>query len=288
MVAALPVQALAGVAPAGRRRKGVEVKHCPRNTVILFCLALLAVGCGERPAAPPAAVPSGGEDAAARLREAEAAIARLKREHEADLAAQAFRLEREIRAEFAAALEEAEGRIADERRTVGELERTVARQEAEIRTLQRRAEEPPVPPPVPARVSVFEPPRPPVDGAVDFPLRVFAVQGRNALAGSHASMRFVTTDETYRDRFGQVRSAREAAEVEMPEYRYEVAFSVENLSDRPQTFSMRAGSVSRTVHLQPHAVHTTLSINAAIGAPLVITTESHRRRFEVTPPSSAE
>lgn len=255
---------------------------------VLLCWALLIAGCSEHPDAPGPTAQQEGGDGAVQLREAEATIALLKREHEADLAAQAFRLERELRAESAATLDEANGRLDEARRAIADLEEVVARQEAEIQTLRRRIEEQPASPPVPARVSVFEPPRPPPSGSVDFPLRVFDVRGRNALAGSHASLRFVTTDETYRDRFGQVRSVREAEDVEMPEYRYEVAFSVENLTDRPQTFSIRAGGVSRTAHLQPHAVSTNLSINAAIGAPLVLTTESHRRRFDVTPPPPSE
>ena len=99
----------------------------------------------------------------------------------------------------------------------------------------------------------------------EFPFRVSNVAGRQVVSGLHPSLRFVDSDETYRDGLGQLRNVRVAQRVEVEDYTYEVAFTIENLTREPKTFSMRAGSLSRTAYLGPGQVRTNLSITAAIG-----------------------
>ena len=117
-----------------------------------------------------------------------------------------------------------------------------------------------------------------------FPLAVFDVVGRQAVSGSHTSMRF-TTKELAGPGLDFPRKVRTQESYEVDEYTYEVAFSAENLTDRALTFSMRAGSLSRTAHLEARETRTNLTISAMMGAPLIITTEAHRRSFPVEPVS---
>lgn len=270
--------------------------RCPLRFPTVRVLAAIGVailaGCGGD--APPETplVPAGAEEVA-RL---EQEISHLRREHQADLAAQAARLERSFLEQTVEEQKELQQRVvrAEDAREI--LESVLAERDRELATLRETVRNPEpvavaeVPTPSPeesstARVSVFRPPPIPADrrsGSPGFPLRIYDLAGRRTVSGKHTNIRFVTAPETTggggRDASGKVRIAEP---YEVDEYTYEVAFSVENLTPRAQTFSMRAGGVSRTVYLDAGETRTNVSVAAMMGAPLIITKDTHRRRFVV-------
>lgn len=262
------------------------------KTVIgLLAAAVWLSGCGGDEA-PQATVSPDAERVAQLQRE----INLLKREHQADLAAQAARLERSFLEQTVEEQKELQQRVvrAEDAREI--LESVLAERDRELATLRETVRNPEpaavaeVPTPSPeesstARVSVFRPPPIPADrrsGSPGFPLRIYDLAGRRTVSGKHTNIRFVTAPETTggggRDASGKVRIAEP---YEVDEYTYEVAFSVENLTPRAQTFSMRAGGVSRTVYLDAGETRTNVSVAAMMGAPLIITKDTHRRRFVV-------
>lgn len=254
------------------------------------CLLIIA-GCGREQAVEgeaPDDPPTAGV-----VEQTERAMARLEREHEADLAAQAARLERMYREQHEAKLSELQGQVREARVTTEKLEAELAKRGLEVAALRReRQETPPVtpPPPTTARVSVFTPPTPSLSRGPTssvFPLRIYDVTGRKAVSGKHTTLRFTTTEELTSSGLDLPRKVRTPEAYEVDEYTYEVAFSAENLTRRPQTFSMRAGSLSRTAHLDAGETRTNLSTTAMMGAPLIITTGSHRMRFPIPAPVPA-
>jgi hypothetical protein len=123
----------------------------------------------------------------------------------------------------------------------------------------------------------------PAEIRASFPLRVFDVEGRKAVTGTHTTYRTVETGQTFRDEYGNRKPALSVQEDLQNQYGYQAVFSVENLTAEAQTMTVRAGLITRHFTVPPGAVLTNLSVNAARGGGLQVAvggrTQTHPVRY---------
>ncbi len=146
------------------------------------------------------------------------------------------------------------------------------------------------PPPPPAykisTVTTARTPAPlkrPTDRAKELlPFRIFGVAGSKQITGTHISRKFVETDETYKDEFGNTKKRGEWEKKTVEEYGYRIRFSIENLSNREQTIKARAGLVDKVFLLKPGAIQSNMLIDAAKGSSLIVGAEGQSTRVPVS------
>jgi len=77
-------------------------------------------------------------------------------------------------------------------------------------------------------------------------LRIFDVTSRKVVTGSYETHRFVDTDETYKDSFGNERATRKRVTKTVDEFGYEVVFAVENPSAISREIVVKAGGATKS------------------------------------------
>jgi len=114
-----------------------------------------------------------------------------------------------------------------------------------------------------------------------FPVAIIDVRGAQVVSGSYTTTQSVTTDETYEDDFGETQYRTKLEEVTVPEYDYQVSYTVQNLTRVPKQLAVGAGRKTKTVALQPGETLTNV-VESALGADLTVRVGGTVRRFPVT------
>lgn len=192
---------------------------------------------------------------------------------------------RHVREMLTAQIEERDATIEALNEQITELtqaEEVPADEAAPAEAVEQPEEEPAV------RISTYEtpesppipPPPPPAEDLM--PVRVYDIEGRKIETGSHKTRRYVETDETYRDQFGNKKKRGEWVEHTVMEYGYKVSFSIENLSNKEMTITARAGLVDKAILLRPGDTVENIEMDAANGSSLILQSGGHRKRFAVS------
>ena len=89
------------------------------------------------------------------------------------------------------------------------------------------------------------------------------------------------TDETYEDDFGDTQFRTKFEEVTVPEYDYQVSYTVQNLTRSDKVITVGAGRKTKNVTLLPGEIATN-TVDSAMGADLTVRIGGAVRRFPVT------
>lgn len=113
-----------------------------------------------------------------------------------------------------------------------------------------------------------------------FPVRVFDVQGKKVVTGSHVSSRFVETPDEYTDEMGNKTHVKQQ-EVTIDEYGYQAAFALQNLTRTVKKVSVEAGMSTKEFTLQPGETATNLAVDSAMGVGLRVSCGNALQRVPV-------
>ena len=94
-------------------------------------------------------------------------------------------------------------------------------------------------------------------------------------------MRQVETDETYKNVFGDKVKQTRLENVQVDDYGYQVAFSLENPTQAPVEISVSAGSKTENIIAPPGRILNNLTVDSALGADLTVTVGDFTRRFPI-------
>ncbi len=192
--------------------------------------------------------------------------------------------------------ESSQRRVNEQRRLIDVLKERVAAAELRLATLETAAPQAPAPAPQATerpktpRVSIYSAPdpvmedfiEPPVGAKPDrFPIRVFDVASRKVVTGTHSSTKHFQTDEIVKDEYGMKGPRIERKEVEVNEYAYQIAFSVQNLTKTAKSVSARAGGDAVTQVVPPGETLTNVAVGAVMGSDLWISAGGESRSFAV-------
>jgi hypothetical protein len=160
--------------------------------------------------------------------------------------------------------------LLKDQRIIG-LETRIQQLQSEIRSLKQAQEK-----------RVFEPstnlPAPPVD---PFPVRIFDIEGLKVVTGNHSTVREIETGETYKDVFGDKIKRTRMENVQVDDYGYQAAFSVENPTQAPIEISVSAGLKTDIFIVPAGQVLNNLTVNSAMGADLTVMVGGYTRRYPI-------
>jgi hypothetical protein len=172
-------------------------------------------------------------------------------------------------------------------RLSGEHQAAFARLSARISDLEKRlgaarapAETAPAAPAAAADSSISFFTAPPNPAAL-FPAAVTGVKGEEVATGTRTASRYVDTQETYRDQFGELKPKQELRDFEVTEHAYRVTCSVENLTDKPLELVLRSGPGSLNLALAPRETRAAVSLPSAKGANLVVEAGARTKSYPV-------
>jgi hypothetical protein len=96
----------------------------------------------------------------------------------------------------------------------------------------------------------------------------------------------VETEETYRDEFGNRRPVIDWVEEEVPEYGYQVRFTVENQSETDVAFTVRAGTTQQDFEIAAGDVLSNAAVRAAYGSSLMVMSGGRSQSYKISYPFS--
>jgi hypothetical protein len=113
-----------------------------------------------------------------------------------------------------------------------------------------------------------------------FPVDIGTVALEKIETGRETRRIPIESEETFRDKFGQVQTVIEYEEIEHINYGHQVTFSVENTSKKVRMVSAKAGGRASDTLLQP-GEKKDITLRAVEGADLLISVGGFNRRVEL-------
>jgi len=254
-----------------------RLREWPKQAVIVLAAAgcLLSVACGRDSSTDVASPRTSRTQEIEKLRQDLADCERRFNEWKMGYKLQVDSLQQEIKdrdRKLDSQVGELEQRLRLKDERIAELEQKLLEEQKLAR--EARAAGGAAPP-----VSV----RPAGGGAsgADFPVNVVGLKGGEIVTGTRVQPRYVETEETYRDDFGNVKKVQRREDETVNEYAYGITFSIVNLTATEQHLSIKAGLDAEDLVLKAGETREGVSLKAAKGAALLVTAGGLSRSFPV-------
>ena len=266
--------------------------HLLQLTCIL-CVGALVSSCGRKEiSAKPR------DDSATKVEQLEKQIRDLRVVHDRQTEEMVVAITRKQQEAIEALQQQHQFSRAELARRVTELEKKLDEKNLKIARLKQasapgRNIDNTIPPSiVPPAITHFTRPKPDVSdflvvtGEIErdpFPLRIVGVSGGKVVVGKHSSIRWVETDETAKDDYGNLRNVMKKEKFSVDDYDYQVGFTASNLTGSAQTVQFRAGKKWGSIRLAP-AQAKKLKVDSAMGASLIVRVGKKSRSYPVSYP----